>query len=600
LEEIMATNDYFWDTSRIYPAPDSTRISEDMAEGERRVALFRERYRGNVADIDAAGLLGALRELEEIQDLVTRPQSYAYLVFSADSSDETNKALSQKASEFGNLMDREMLFFTLEILEMPDGKFAALAGDEQLAPYRHFLESARRFRPYTLPEREEQLLRLKNLTGVEAFTRLYDEFSASLTYIMEIDGEEREMMTEEILGLVHHPDPALRERAFSLFLERQGEQSVIHGSVFNTILLDHAQEMELRGYTEPRQPTDIGNELPREVVDRLMDVSEENYPLARDYFRLKARLLSLPLLKNSDIYAPIPGTERTYTYEEAKGLVLSSVESFNPAYREIIEAFFRERRIDVLPRPGKGGGAYCMGVSPTIPPYVLLNFTDNLRDVATLAHELGHGLHFVLASRQSVLNYHPPLPLAETASTFMEMVLARLLIDRETDRSTKISLLCALIEDIIATTFRQNVLTRFEQRIHEARKGGLLSAETLSEIWLEENRKLYGDAVEMIPPYRWGWTYISHFIHSRFYCYSYVFGELLVLSLFSAYRAEGDAFLPKFDAILSAGGSAGPAEMLAPAGINPADPGFWQTGYDLLRDLIQELTGLLKNEDRRC
>jgi len=592
----MEPLDYVWDTTRIYPSPDSPLIAEDMTAGERRVGRFRDRYRGNVAALDAAGLLEALRELEEIQELISRPQSYAYLIFSADSSDESNKALSQKASEFGNRIDREMLFFTLEILEMPDEGFLRLVDDPLLGPYRHFLESARRFRPYTLPEREEQLLRQKSLTGVEAFNRLYDEFSASLTYTMTIGGEEREMTGEEILGLLHDPDPQIREEAFSLFLNRHGEQSVVFGSVFNTILLDHAQEMEIRKYADPMDPTNIGNELPGEVVSRLMEVSEANYPTAQDYFRLKARLLGLPVLKNSDIYAPLPGTERRYSYEEGRELVLSAAGSFNPSYREIISRFFEERRIDVLPRPGKGGGAYCMGISPAIPPYVLLNYTGNLRDVATLAHELGHGLHFVLASKQSMLNYHPPLPLAETASTFMEMVLARQLIDRESNRQAKIGLLCALIEDIIATTFRQNVLTRFEQRIHAARKEGLLPAQQLSDIWLEENRKLYGDAVEMIPPYRWGWTYISHFIHSRFYCYSYVFGELLVLSLFGAYREQGDAFLPKFHDVLVSGGAEGPIETLRHSGSDPADPEFWQKGYDFLAALISELRDLLDDD----
>jgi oligoendopeptidase F len=338
----------------------------------------------------------------------------------------------------------------------------------------------------------------------------------------------------------------------------------------------------------------MGNEIKASVVERLMQVSEANYPLARDYFRIKARLLNLPRLKNSDIYAPVVETSRSYGFSEAKELVLAAYRGFNPAYGPIIEAFFDDRRIDVLPRPGKGGGAYCMGVTQHIPPYLLLNFTGNLRDVATLAHELGHGLHYVLAQKQSMLNYHAPLPLAETASVFGEMLLTRHLLAHETDPGVKIALLCAKIEDIIATTFRQNVLTRFEERLHLERKAGLLTTDRICDLWWEENARLYGDAVEMITPYRWGWSYISHFIHARFYCYSYTFAELLVLSLYENYLHEGAAFLPAYEAILASGGSQSPAETLRPAGIDLTAPDFWQKGYDFLGGLINELDGLVK------
>jgi oligoendopeptidase F len=404
----------------------------------------------------------------------------------------------------------------------------------------------------------------------------------------------REFTGEELLGLLHHPDRELRERAFATFLEHHAKHGLVLSSVFNNATLDHGQELELRGYKTPMEPTNMGNEIEASVVERLMQVSEANYPLARDYFRIKARLLNLPRLKNSDIYAPVVETSRSYGFSEAKELVLAAYRGFNPAYGPIIEAFFDDRRIDVLPRPGKGGGAYCMGMTPHIPPYLLLNFTGNLRDVATLAHELGHGLHFVLAQKQSMLNYHAPLPLAETASVFGEMLLTRHLLANETDPGVKIALLCAKIEDIIATTFRQNVLTRFEEQLHLERKAGLLTTDRICDLWWEENARLYGDAVEMITPYRWGWSYISHFIHARFYCYSYTFAELLVLSLYENYLHEGAAFLPAYEAILASGGSQSPAETLRPAGIDLTAPDFWQKGYDFLGGLINELDGLVK------
>jgi oligoendopeptidase F len=252
--------------------------------------------------------------------------------------------------------------------------------------------------------------------------------------------------------------------------------------------------------------------------------------------------------------------------------------------------------VDVLPRTGKSGGAFCMGMTPHLPPYVLLNFTGNLRDVATIAHELGHGIHFVMSQKQTALNYHAPLPLAETASVFGEMLLTRFLLQRESDPQVKIALLCAKIEDIIATTFRQNVLTRFEERMHLERKEGLLTSTRLCDLWWEENGKLYGESVKMIQPYRWGWSYISHFIHARFYCYSYTFAELLVLSLYRNYLEQGDTFIPTYVGILESGGSRSPADTVQPAGIDLADPHFWQKGYDFLAELIGELKGLVAKQ----
>jgi len=274
-------------------------------------------------------------------------------------------------------------------------------------------------------------------------------------------------------------------------------------------------------------------------------------------------------------------------------MVVASYSDYDPEFGRIVGEFFSQRRVDVMPRPGKSGGAFAMGISPVTPPFLLLNFTGTLRDLATIAHEAGHGLHFVLSQKQNLLNYHAPLPLAETASVFGEMLLTRRLLDQENDPDLRKSLLCAKIEDIIATTFRQTVLTRFELRLHNERTSGLLSSDRMAEIWLEENGKLFGDAVEMIPAYRWGWSYISHFIHSRFYCYSYTFAELLVLALFQKYREEGDSFKPGYRGLLESGGSLSPADTARIAGIDITSSGFWQKGYDFLGGLIGELKEIL-------
>ena len=477
-------------------------------------------------------------------------------------------ALSQRCSELGNRLSQQLLFFDLELMNLEDDRFDALCTLPGAAEYVHFLTGIRKFRPYTLKENEERLLTRKELTGMRAFVKLFDELSASFTYRMELDGTERDFTGEELLSLLHHTSADVRFRAFTTFLEKHGENGIVYNAVFNNMALDHGQEMELRGYTSPIQPTNIGNEIPDEAVEHLMAVTEANYGLAQEYFRLKAGMLGMDKLRNTDVYAPVVESERKYGFDEARDMVVASYAAYDPDFGRIVGAFFDERRVDVMPRVGKSGGAFAMGISPEAPPFLLLNYTGTLRDLATIAHEAGHGLHFVLSQKQSMLNYHAPLPLAETASVFGEMLLTRALLDRESDPTVRRSLLCAKIEDIIATTFRQTVLTRFELRLHAERKNGLLSSDRIGEIWLEENGRLFGDAVEMIPAYTWGWSYISHFIHSRFYCYSYTFAELLVLALFQKYREEGDSFKPGYRLLLESGGSLSPADTARLAGID--------------------------------
>jgi oligoendopeptidase F len=589
----MTTGDLTWDTTPLYPSPTSPELTSDFEQGATQVAAFRERYRGKVAGLSAAEILEALKSYEALEEKLAKPQLYAHLLFAADSESDDNKRLSQKSSEFGNQMGRELLFFDLELIQMEEQAFQGLINDALLEQYRHFLNAIRKFKAHTLSEREESLLSQKSLTGVQAFSRLFDEFSASLRYTLEIDGEKKELTGEEVLALLHHPDAGVRERAFGTFLKKHEENDILFSAVFNNAALDHSQELELRSYRHPMEPTNLGNEIPTPVVESLMQVSEQNYPLAQEYFRLKAQLLGMPKLKNSDIYAPLGDGGKKYSFEEARSMTVQAYRGFSEEFAQMADSFFTDKRVDAMPRPGKSGGAFCMGMTPSLNPYLLLNFTGNLRDVSTMAHEVGHGVHFMLAQRQTMLNYHMPLPLAETASVFGEMLLTRQLLENETDKELKKSLLCAKIEDIIATTFRQNVLTRFEERMHLERKNGLLTANELCNIWWQENAKLYADSVEMIEPYRYGWSYISHFIHARFYCYSYTCAELLVLSLYQLYLKQRESFIPIYRGILSDGGSKTPADILAPAGIVMSDPGFWQNGYDLLKDLIEELKKLV-------
>ncbi|MDD2853696.1 MAG: M3 family oligoendopeptidase [Desulfuromonadaceae bacterium] len=581
-----------WNTSLLYPAPDSPELENDLAVLERSASAFRDAYFGKVGSLDNVVLLAAIKEYEGLQKRIAQPFCYAHLLFASDSGNETYLALSQRCSELGSRLSQQLLFFDLELMALSDERFTSFRDFSGASTYLHFLEGIRKFLPHTLKENEERLLTRKDLTGSRAFSKLFDELSASFCYQMELDGEQRDFTGEELLALLHHTDPDVRFRAMTLFLERHGEHGIVYNAVFNNMALDHSQEMELRSYQSPIQPTNIGNEIPDEAVEHLLCVTEANYGLAQKYFRIKAGMLGMDRLRNCDIYSPVAETERSYSFAEAREAVVASYREYDPEFGTIVEAFFTERRVDVLPRTGKSGGAFAMGISPDLPPFLLLNFTGTLRDLATIAHEAGHGLHFVVSQKQSLLNYHAPLPLAETASVFGEMLLTRAMLDNEQDPLVRRSLLCAKIEDIIATTFRQTVLTRFELRLHTERVKGLLSNDRIAEIWLEENGKLYGDTVEMIPAYRWGWSYIGHFIHSRFYCYSYTFAELLVLALFQKYREDGDSFKPGYRELLESGGALSPADTARLAGIDITDSGFWQKGYDVLAGLIDELQQL--------
>jgi oligoendopeptidase F len=588
-----------WDLSRLYKAPSDPAIDKDLNDAREQVRGFRERYYGKLIaeELTAAELHQAVAALEDLQDRVLKTYWYAQLLFSADTETDAHKALLQRIREFFTALRHEILFFDLEVIAIPDERFEKLLSDPLLPEYRHYLRHVRVFKPYTLSEQEEQLVNLKDLTGKNAFVQLFEELTASFRYRLDLEGEERDYTGEELLAMLHRPEADIRERAFSVFLERHGEHALVLSFVFNNILLDHGGECRLRGYEQPIAATHLTNELTHEAIEGMMQVSEENYGLAQEYFRLKAQLLDLPKLKNSDVYAPVAQETRVVPFPEARDLVLRAYRAFSPVLGEMAEAFFTESRIDASVRPGKTGGAFCAGLTPTLPPYVLMNYTGTLRDVATLAHELGHGIHFTLSGKQHLVNYNAVLPMAETASVFGEMLLTTQLLSEEQDLRVRMAILCAKIEDIIATTFRQNVLTRFELKAHDARGKALLTPEIFCDLWWEENARLYGDAVTMIPPYRWGWSYISHFIHSRFYCYSYVFGELLVLSLFQQYRQDRQAFVPRYLELLSAGGSDSPPNLLACMGIDVNDRDFWQEGYNFVRDLVCQLNSLITEVD---
>jgi oligoendopeptidase F len=582
-----------WDLSDLYSGPEDPAIHRDLARSLERAKGFKAAGAGRtLAALSAAALLDLLQAYENIQEEGLKPYLYASLLFAEDTQNDRFKTLLQKAKETWSEVENHILPFRLEIIGLPEERLRQLLQWEGLVPYAHSLSFLRRFRKHTLGQKEEEILTRKNMTGRSAFTSLWDEFTGSFTFRFNAGGEEKERTGSEMLALLYADDRPLREQAFRSFLQHHGRNELVLTSIFNSLVLDHRVEDEIRGYAGPMDRTHLENEIRPETVDLLMDLTEKNYPLAQEYFQIKACLLGLPKLKNSDLYAPLPGGKRDLDFSQARELLLNSFQRFHPRFGEIAREVLDKRWIDAEVRQGKYGGAFCSGLTPSLHPCVLLNYTGHLRDALTLAHEMGHAIHFYLARKQSLLNFDPSLPVAETASVFGEMIMMEALLEKETDIASRQALLCCAIEDIIATVFRQNVLTRFEKAVYDRRRDHLLTAEEIGDLWWQANHRLFGDSVEMIPDYRWGWAYISHFIHSRFYCYSYIFGELVVLALFAKYREEGESFLPGLIRLLESGGSRTPDEMLLTLGLDVNRAEFWEKGFLLIRGLLDELKSL--------
>ncbi len=582
-----------WDLGDLYSGVEDPSIQEDLqkavADSKAFQAAFKEKI---ISDLEASSFLQALQKYEAIQEEALKPFLYASLLFSEDSQNEAYKSLLQWSKEQWTESENHLLFFRLALIELPEERLQALLKFPSLKSYVHALKFLRRFRPFTRGEEEEEILNRKNLTGRSAFRTLFDEFTGSFTFHLAVEGEEKELTGSEVLALLNSPDRELREKSFRAFLAHHAANELVLTAIFNALLLDHQVEDNLRGYPNPMQQTHLENEILPEVVDRMMEVTETHYPLAQEYFQVKACLLGLPKLKNTDLYAPLPGARKKVTFGDSQEILLRSFQGFHPLFGEISEKFFTNRWIDAQVRKGKYGGAFCAGMTPSLHPVILMNFTGLLRDALTLAHEMGHAVHFYLARSQSLLNFDPPLVLAETASVFGEMIMTQVLLQEEKDLAVRQALLCTQIEDMIATVFRQNVLTRFEQQVYRLRQDHLLSSREMGDLWWEVNGQFFGDSVEMIPEYRWGWSYISHFIHSRFYCYSYTFGELVVLALFERYLEEGPSFLPQLIRILQAGRSESPDILLGSVGFNIHSKEFWEKGFLVIRRLLDELKSM--------
>lgn len=592
-----------WDLSDLFSAHDDPRIEAMLNSCRDRAKDFSRRFRGKISGpegLTAKELQEGLKELEEIEEALSRGASYSGLLYAADSLRPEYQDLEQKVEQRVTEVRNLLLFFELEWLELNDEAADRLISDPALQEYSHYLKSLRRFRPHRLSEPEEKIINEKDNTGRNAFGRLFSEITSALTFSLERAEKKEELTLSEILALLHEPDRELRRRAMETLFQGLSHHGQVPAFVYDTLLQDHLTMDRLRRYPNPMMERHLVNEIDAEAVSRMMQATEANYGIAHDYFQLKARLLKLSRLALYDQYAPVGKEIAPFPFRQGQEVIMEAFEAFSPIFREIASEFFAKNWIDAEIRKGKRGGAFCASPSPQLHPYILCNYTDNLRDVMTVAHELGHGLHGYLSRKQSFLNYDTPLTTAETASVFGEMLVFDYLVERQADPQVQIALIAGKIEDAFATVFRQNVLTRFEEAVFSKRSAGRLTPQLIGEIWMEANRPYYGDAVETPELYHWGWSYIPHFIHSRFYCYSYVFGQLLVMALYRMYREQGKSFVPKYLALLEAGGSDSPEALLKPLGVDIHDPKFWQKGFDEIRGLVKRFEGLVvKDSEKR-
>jgi oligoendopeptidase F len=579
-----------WDLSDLYPGRDSPELARDLAQLAADAASFRARYEGRLAALSGAELAEAVAAYERMQEISGRIMSYAELTRSGNVADPEIARFSQTMHERINAISTEILFFTLELNRIDDAALDAKTADPTLAHYRPWLRDVRAFRPHQLADELEKLLHEKSVAGRAAWMRLFDETIAELRFPFR----GRELTEPEAMHLLSDRDGAVRKEAALSIGEVLGNQGRLFSLITNTQAKDKEIEDRWRKFPRPISSRNLSNYVEDEVVDALISAVRAAYPsLSHRYYRLKARWFGVEELPFWDRNAPLPeDDDRTVPWPEAEKTVLSAYRAFSPELAAIGENFFARRWIDAPVRPGKAPGAFAHPTVPSAHPYLLLNYQGRLRDVMTLAHELGHGVHQVLAAGQGALMADTPLTLAETASVFGEMLTFRALLGRETDANRRKIMIAGKVEDMLNTVVRQIAFVTFEQRLHDERREAELTAERICEIWMEVQRESLGPAIRFDDAYRYYWSYIPHFIHSPFYVYAYAFGDCLVNSLYAAYEDAHQGFAERYLDMLRAGGTLRHRELLAPFGLDAADPAFWSKGLGVIARFIDELEQL--------
>ena len=579
-----------WSLQDLLPDPLDPAVEAELAKLEGFVSELEGLRPAMTPQISAADFARVLATLESINTSMRRLQAYSFLWYAEDTQNEAALNLRDRLDRALIDLGNRVLFFELWFKDLPDQAAERLiAGSGDM---RYSLESARRFKPYTLSEVEERLLNLKDVNGIDALVTIYEMITNHFTFTLELDGQKKSLSRDELTGYFFNASPDLRRQAYQELNRVYADNATILAQIYSHRVRDwHVEGVELRHYASPLSARNVGNDLPDEVVDTLLSVCQKNAGMFQRYFRLKAGWLGMPKLRRYDIYAPLAESDKKYDYAQAKAMVLDSFREFSPQVADLAGRVFAENHFDSQVRPGKRGGAFCYAPLPGLTPWVLVNYAGRPRDVATMAHELGHAVHGMLSGGHSVSTFQASLPLAETASVFAEMMLTQRLLGLEKDPAVRRDLLAHAIDDAYVTVLRQAYFTLFEREAHRMIVEGQ-SFDELAAAYMANLAEQFGDSVELADEFKWEWLSIAHIYNDPFYTYAYSFGQLLVLALYRQYRLEGAAFIPRYLKILAQGGSAAPAAILREAGLEITTAAFWQGGFDVLEDMIKELVDL--------
>ncbi|QDH13904.1 M3 family oligoendopeptidase [Formicincola oecophyllae] len=579
-----------WDLSDLYPSRQDPALVADLDKAATQARAFKARWQGKLGE-SGAGLASALEAYEKLDELLSRAATYSYLQFAEASTDPAAGRLLQDVREKITALSADLLFFSLEINRIEDAPFEVLLADQALAGWATYLRDMRSHRPHQLSDELEQALMDMDVTGRSAWVRLFDETMAALT--VELNGQTRPL--DEAFTLMMDPDRTVRAKAAKAISATLGRNNHLLASITNTLAKDKATRDKMRSFSRPVSARNLANRVEDEVVDALDSAVEAAFPrLSHRYYSLKAGWLGLDRLEHWDRNAPLPGVEaRPLSWGEGASIVRQAYHGFDPEMGALADRFLTNSWIDAAPVPGKASGAFAHPAVPSVHPYILMSYRGQPRDVMTLAHEMGHGIHQVLAGQaQGHLRSSTPLTLAETASVFGEMLTFCSLLGQAPTLAHRRHLIASKVEDMLNTVVRQMAFYQFESKVHAERTKGEIPAARLGEIWRDVQQRSLGPAFNFTPDYDQYWSYIPHFIHSPFYVYAYAFGDCLVNALYGVYSSQPDGFAPRYKALLSAGGSKRHHELLAPFGLDARDPAFWNIGLDVISGLIDELEAM--------
>ena len=583
-----------WNLKDLYKSPDSKKIGSDFTKLDSKSKKFNKKYRNRISNSSSPKLIfESLVEIEKIYEGLGKISSYASLLFAADTDNEKYSKFYQNVSERSSDIRKNLIFYFLSWNKISEKRAKEIYSNPILRKYSHLLKSERKYKNFMLTEPEEKILDKKSITSSKAFNRLFDQTLNNLKFEMKLKNKISVLTETEVLSLLYDKDRKIRKSAAkSLTIGLKSERKLL-AFIFNQILTDSKITNEIRGHKTPMSARNLSNEISEKTVQALIDTCNKYNKVPIRYYKLKSKILKIKDFADYDRYAPLGQSNRKFSFSDAKKIVLDSFNEFSPQMGKVAELFFDNNWIDYKLRKGKRGGAFSHSCVPSVHPYILMNFTGKIRDVMTLAHELGHGIHQYLSRKNGYFQQNTPLTTAETASVFAEMLVFTKLLNNETNKKEKLYLICSKLEDIFATVFRQIVMTNFELDVHtKCKKTGELSSDDFDKAWTKANSRMFGNSIEISENYKSWWMYIPHFIHSPFYCYSYSFGELLVHGLFAKYKEDNKGFVKKYIELLSSGSTNSPESLVKKTGLDITKSDFWESSMYLMNGLLKEAEGI--------